>query len=334
MVITIKISKDNKRRAQVDKAIKILNGVQSYFFYKLCYEDVDIPCTTKINWQNYCEDHEKEEKEIVITEKAFDDNWFSHEEAEYAVITTSDWEEVFAPPSLGAYLVYQIAQASINFTADIREEMALRLVHDRAEGCLFDFCGHKTDIKLGMVSGTICPQCRGVLVRYGVPEKALDAVERILLYVRSEAIGKPLLFNEKEAFIVMRFSSNDENDHAFKYGIMPALHKLNIIGTRADNQITSSPILQKIRQLIERSRFVIVKVDTNNLNVYYELGLAMGLDKEILLICDESLVIDLPTDIKNLECLTYPKGNYEVLESKILQFFESNYHFRIVGGSC
>ena len=326
MVITVTCYKDNNRRAQVDKAIKILNGVQRYYHYTLCIEDQDDPFTMAINWDLFCQRHgENGRKVIFITEKPFDDNWFSHEEANYAIITTSDWEKLFAPPSLGAYLAYKIAQATINFTADIREEMALRLVHDRAEGCMFDFCGFKTDIKLGMVAGTICPQCRGALVRYGVPEKALDAIERILLYVRSEAIGKPLLFNEREAFIVMRFSANDENDHAYKYGIQTALKKLSILGTRADNQISSGPILQKVRQSIERSRFVIVKVDSNNLNVYYELGLAMGLDKEILLICEESLILELPTDIKNLECLTYPKGNYEILESRVVRFFKENY---------
>ena len=66
-----------------------------------------------------------------------------------------------------------------------------------------------------MIAGTICPQCRGVLLRYGIKERALNAIERILQYVRSEAIGKPIMFNENEAFIVMRFSNNDENDHAY-----------------------------------------------------------------------------------------------------------------------
>lgn len=86
-------------------------------------------------------------------------------------------------------------------------------------------------------------------------------------------------------------------------------------------------LLQKGRQNIERCRFVVAKVDSNNLNVYFELGLAMGLDKDVLLISEEDLVIQLPTDLKNWECLTYSKGNYEQLKQRIIQYYKDNYHY-------
>lgn len=201
------------------------------------------------------------------------------------------------------------------------------MTHERAEGCMFDFCLKKTDIKLGMVAGTICPQCQSALLRYGISKKALNAIERILSYVRSEAIGKPIMFNENEAFIVMRFSNNDENDHAYKYGIKHALEDLKIKCIRADEEVMAGQLLQKVRQNIERCRFVVAKVDSNNLNVYFELGLAMGLDKDVLLISEEDLVIQLPTDLKNWECLTYSKGNYEQLKQRIIQYYKDNYHY-------
>ena len=66
-----------------------------------------------INWDTFCKEHtlQKEEYIIYLTEKPFDDNWFSHEESQYAIITTNNWEETFAPQSLKSYLVYQMAQA-------------------------------------------------------------------------------------------------------------------------------------------------------------------------------------------------------------------------------
>lgn len=330
MKVKVFCSKNNSRKNQIVKAISIINGVQNYFYYKLEADlDTDICDEDQVNWEKFCANYSSVDNEYVIyiTEKPFNDNWFSHEETQYAIISTNGWEDFFAPPSLKAYLVYQMAQAAISFVGDLNERMEMRMVHDLAEGCMFDLCIDKMDIKLGMIAGNICPQCRSVLVRYGVSEKALNAVERMLWYVRSEAIGKPIILDEEAAFIVMRFSTNDENDNAYKYGIKSALEALGIKCVRADNKISSGQLLEKVERNIEKSRFVIVKVDSDNLNVYFELGFAMGLDKDVLLISEKDLVLQLPSDLKNWECLTYTKGNYDEMKNKIIQFYRDNYHY-------
>lgn len=328
MDIKIICYKDNCRKNQIIRAINILNSVQNYFFYKLMNTNVDVVADEIIDWDSFSNTNGNtiDEYTIFISEKPFNDNWFSHEDYKFSIITTDSWEVYFAPPSLCAYLVYQIAQATVSFEADLSENMEMRMVHDKAEGCMFDFCFNKPDIKLGMVAGTICPQCRSILLRYGIKERALNAIERILSYVRSETIGKPVMFNENEAFIVMRFSSNDENDHAYQYGIQPALKDLSIKCLRADDKVISGQLLQKVRRYIEKCRFIIAKIDSDNLNVYFELGLAMGLDKDVLLISEEDLVMQLPSDLKNWECLTYPKGNYEELKQRIIKYYQDNYH--------
>lgn len=329
MVIKIKHWIDNPRKNQIIKAISIINGLQNYYYLMLEPLDNDVVNETCVDWDIFSKLYsiKNDEYVIFITEKPFVDNWFSHEEYQFSVITMHDWEKYFAPPSLKAYLVYQIAQAVISFEGDLSEKMEMRMIHDYAEGCIFDLCINKTDIHLGMIAGNICPKCRGNLLRYGINEKSIYSVERMLSYVRSEAIGKPMIFDEDAAFIVMRFSQNDENDHAFLYGIRPALEKLKIKCIRADNQVTSGQLLEKIEKNIEKSRFVIIKVDSNNLNVYFELGLAMGLNKDVLLILQEDLVLHLPTDLKNWECLTYSEGNYDQLKNKVIKFFVDNYHY-------
>lgn len=329
MDIKIIYYKRNHRKGQINRAINILNSIQNYFYYKLIIEDSDISADEKIDWNTFSENNKNsiDSYTIYITEKPFYDNWFSHEECDFSIITTDDWESHFAPPSLCAYLVYQIAQATVSFEADLSENMEVGMTHGQAEGCMFDFCFKKSDIKLGMVAGTICPQCRSALLRYGISEKALNAIERMLLCVRSEAIGKPMTVNENDAFIVMRFSNNDENDHTYKYGIKCALEDLKIKCIRADERVVSGQLLQKVRQCIEGCRFIIAKVDSNNLNVYFELGLAMGLDKDVLLISEENLAIQLPTDLKNWECLTYSKGNYDQLKQRIIKYYKDNYHY-------
>lgn len=329
MVINVKYWNGNTRKDPIIKAVNIINSLQNYYYLVLKSLDEDVGNNLNINWKYFCENYsaENDNYEIYITEKAFDDNWFSHEEYKFSIITTSDWEKHFAPPSLKAYLIYQIAQAVISFEGDLSEKMEMRMVHNHAEGCMFDLCIDKTDIHLGMIAGNICPKCRANLIRYGISEKAIYSAERILSYVRSEAIGKPMLIDKDTAFVVMHFSTCDENDNAYLYGIKPALKKLKIECMRADNQIFSGQLLEKIRKSIEKSRFIIIKVDSNNLNVYFELGLAMGLNKEVLLISEKDLVLHLPTDLKNWECLTYSKGDYNELKEKVIKYFLDNYHY-------
>lgn len=329
MKITIVCCDSSTRMAQIIRTIKILNSVQNYFYFTLETRKEDICVTEEVNWNKFCNEYSMDDDKykIYITQKAFDDNWFSHEHYRYAVITTYGWEEDFAPPSLSAYIAYQVAQEVIGFNTDLNEEMAIRLGHNKAQGCIFDFCGNKSDIKYGMATGSICPTCRSGLMQFGIDEKVINAVEKVLLYVRSETIGKPVILDENRAFVIMEFSSNDENDNAYKHGIMEALHKLNIECIRADNRVVSGQLLQKVKEYIEKSRFIIAKVDSDNLNVYFELGLAMGLNKDVLLISEQGLVIHLPSDLRNWECLTYSKGDYEGLRDSIVRYYQDNYYY-------
>lgn len=328
MNISIVCNEDNIYINQINESIKIMNGLQKYFYYRLECEDIDDvkKVETEINWSIFRVNHKNSKNRVYITERPFDDNWFSHEERNFSLITVYDWEKLYSPPSIICYLIYQIAQASINFEADINEDMEMRMVHQNASGCLFDFCGRKHDIKLGMVAGTICPTCKATLSSYGIHINAINAIENILDYVRSSAIGNPQLYNFNDAFVVMRFSENDENDNAYKYGICKALEDLEIKVHRADDVIRTEQILNKVVYAIKRNRYTIIKVDSDNLNVYFELGFAMGLNKDILLICEEGAVGNLPTDLNNFECLTYPRGNYERLRENIIRFFKNNYH--------
>jgi len=329
MNIIVRIQKNHENRSQITNAIRIANGFQNYFFFKMedyCLEDI---CAgTKIHWNTFCKQYTCNEDEyiIYITSKPFDDHWFSHEERQVAIISTYGWEETFVPPSLGSYLVYQMAQAAICFASKLSENMELNMAHDNVSACMFDICADKRDIKIGMVAGNVCPQCKAVLRQCGTDEKAIDAVENLLSYVRAEAIGKPIIFDEDSAFIIMRFTKYDENDNAYQYGIKRALENLGIKNERADKEIASAPLLEKINRQIRRCRFTIVKVDTDNLNVYFELGLAMGLDKDVLLISEENLVLELPSDLRNWECLTYTKGDYDGLRCKIEDYYKTKYH--------
>jgi len=328
MKIIVEYPKSGQHKKTAIESINLCNAVQNYFHF--IYSDTDsITESAPIIPENVCSRMNNEEKWIYLTDKFFNDNWFSHEYRNNAIITLYDWEKLYSPPSLKSYIIYQMAQATIHFSANISEEIALRIVHEPPIGCMYDMCSKKPDIKYGMRSGILCPECKGKLLQYGTANLAINSVEGILEVVRSEAIGKPKRIEINNAFVVMRFSSNDENDNAYRYGIQSALAELSINCIRADTEIKSGQLLEKIKSQIDKSRYIIAKVDNENLNVYLELGYALGQNKDVILISEEKLRIIIPSDLSNWECITYPQGNYEALKRNLIKFINQNYHLNV-----
>jgi hypothetical protein len=330
MNIDVVVAPESRHKRRIAAALAMISGSQRYYRLALREDSIlSITGSDEVNaaslsaeWTRRYGEHVKA---VLITEAALDDNWFSHEYRDSAVLSIAEWEEHYAPPSLRAYLMYQLAQAMIHFAADMSEEMALNMVHEPAVGCIYDMAIHKPDIKYGMVAGNVCASCVAKLRALATPQDAIDALASVLEIVRNEALGMPVALNPDEIFVVMRFTSNDENDNAWKYGIKPGGERCGLRVVRADNQVQSGQLLDKIQRHIARSRLVLAKVDEDNLNVFFELGLAMGMKKDVLLISEDALVLKLPSDLRNWECLTYPKGNYEVLAERVASFLATTY---------
>ncbi|MHB9024851.1 MAG: hypothetical protein ACYC7E_11865 [Armatimonadota bacterium] len=328
MQITVLIHGDNAHRQRIESAVALINGCQSYF--RLIIEtDAALVVhgypTNPDRVRSHIEHARPGSYTIAIVEDLLNDNWFSHEYRCSSVITIGDWEQHYAPPTLKSYIMYQVAQALMHFASDLSEEIAMRLVHEPPKGCLFDMSTRKLDIRLGMVAGNLCARCASTLRQFGTDQNAIDAIDRIVNLVRSEALGKPVLLDPRKAFVVMRFTSKDENDNAWRYGIKAGVEEYGFVPERADVRVESRQILDKIFDRIKASRLVIAKVDESNLNVYFELGVAMGLEKDTLLVSENSLVVNLPSDLKNWECLTYDKGDYEQLKAKVSNFLAEKY---------
>lgn len=254
---------------------------------------------------------------IWVTERPFEDNWFMHESRGVAVVSTADWEHHFAPPSLRTYLIYQMVQACATFAGDLSETMLLNFAHEPPRGCMHDMCMDKTAVRLGMVAGALCPECVAIVQQYGVSSEQIEAMRRLLALVRQEALGMPRPLDPTAAFVVMRFSSFDENANAFEYGVKVGIERAGLTCQRADDQYSAGPLLTKVAGYIERARVVVVKVDHPNLNVYYELGVAQAMGKDLVLVAASELIGQLPTDISNIECVTYTQGDYKGLASAV-----------------
>lgn len=327
--VKVVLDQKNDHFRRITEAVSLVNAAQNFFLLEVQDELVEAECLDgKVLAEKARERLVSKYPDgwlIYIVTPGFTDNWFSHPHRDCQIIAIADWEEVFAPPSLRAYLIYHFVEALLTFEADLSEEMHIGFAHEPPQGCFSDFCTVKPDVKLGMVAGNLCPVCEGILTRYGMSASALEALRRILDVVRGDSIGRPRILDPDTAFIVMRFSSNDENSNAYRYGVKHGLEDVGIQAVRADDVVRSSQILEQVFRHIERARFIVAKVDVENLNVYFELGVALGLNKDVLLISERSLIFNLPSDLRNWECLTYEKGNYEELREGVARYYENNY---------
>ncbi|MCW3110672.1 MAG: hypothetical protein JWQ09_5178 [Segetibacter sp.] len=85
---------------------------------------------------------------------------------------------------------------------------------------------------------------------------------------------------------------------------------------RGDNNVLTIPLLEKIKDYIEKSDILIADCTGRNANVFYELGIAHTLNKKVILISMDDIK-DAPTDIRHFEFIKYSLDKHEDFLSKL-----------------
>ena len=91
--------------------------------------------------------------------------------------------------------------------------------------------------------------------------------------------------------------------------IRPIVESEGISCIRADEIVGVNLITFDIWEKINRARFIIADLTGQNPNVFYELGLAHALGKEVVLLTQS--IDDVPFDLKAMRCIIYsyqPRG--------------------------
>jgi len=78
---------------------------------------------------------------------------------------------------------------------------------------------------------------------------------------------------------------------------------------RADDRILTKPFLDKINDLIRDADVIIADCSSRNPNVFYELGIAHALNKNVILITKDP-VGGAPSDIRHFEFIHYELQNH------------------------
>ncbi len=129
---------------------------------------------------------------------------------------------------------------------------------------------------------------------------------------------KPKIF----VFVLMPFS--DDFDDVYQLGIKEACKECGVYCERVDEQIYTENMIERIYNQIAKADFLIADMSNRNPNVFYEVGYAHALGKNVILLTQNSK--DIPFDFKHFPHIIY-NNKITVLKEQLIpkvKFFTQN----------
>jgi nucleoside 2-deoxyribosyltransferase len=85
--------------------------------------------------------------------------------------------------------------------------------------------------------------------------------------------------------------------------------KHNLACERADDRVTTLPLSEKVRSMIQKADVIIADCTTRNANVMYEIGLAHAFERKVVLITSDPIET-IPTDLRQFEFVKYDRSDH------------------------
>jgi hypothetical protein len=124
-----------------------------------------------------------------------------------------------------------------------------------------------------------------------------------------------IFIDPRLCFVAMPFRSNLQNIYD---AVEQVVKDCGMRCVRADKIARSDRIGDDIQENIKSARLVIADLTDNNPNVFYEIGLAHGCGKRvILLVQDEGIV---PFDLREIRHLAYDPNDLTSLRNRLVQY--------------
>ncbi len=117
---------------------------------------------------------------------------------------------------------------------------------------------------------------------------------------------------DRFAFVLMPF--DPEFNHIYSELIKPALEDAGFDARRADDTLDQQNILRTIIHNIDVADLVVAELTTSKPNVFYELGIAHGLRKPVVLLAQD--LDEVPFDLRSYNIVTYSTRFDEVHKLK------------------
>ena len=152
---------------------------------------------------------------------------------------------------------------------------------------------------------------------------AIEAAEREARLVRLNPIfhGRDFTVEDDLCFVLMPFSEpflRIYEDH-----VKPTLEAAGLKVMKADDIFTPTAIVDDIWEYVNRARLLVADVTGRNPNVYYELGMAHTVGKEVIILTQGEG--DVPFDLRHLRHFTYTDNEegWESLKHKLAKAIDA-----------
>lgn len=129
--------------------------------------------------------------------------------------------------------------------------------------------------------------------------------------------GKSFKVDPKLSFVLMPFA--EEFRPIYDEIVKPVVEQFGLNCVRADDLYGSKAIIEDIWKLINEAKIIIADVTGKNANVFYEIGLAHAVGKEVIII--SQAIEHVPFDLRHLRCFIYRDSvaGFRRLESQLQQ---------------
>lgn len=119
--------------------------------------------------------------------------------------------------------------------------------------------------------------------------------------------------DDKMVFVAMPFK--DEFKDVYEKGIQAATCEIGMKCIRVDEQVFTGPIMDKINDNIVKASVIITELTEYNPNVFYELGLAHGYNKKVIMLTQD--ISKIPFDLRHLRIVAYEKSVLDFLKEQL-----------------
>jgi hypothetical protein len=109
-------------------------------------------------------------------------------------------------------------------------------------------------------------------------------------------------------------------DKRYESVYSPAIAAANLEPYRVDRDPSVSVPIQDIENGIREAEICLADITTDNPNVWFELGFALAIPREVVLVCSDERVTKYPFDVQHRTIIKYATGapqDFEELKAKI-----------------
>lgn len=118
--------------------------------------------------------------------------------------------------------------------------------------------------------------------------------------------------NRPFVFVLMPFHNKFRD--IYRAGIKPACENVGAHCERADEQISTESILWRVYSQIARADVIVAEMTGRNPNVFYEVGYAHALNRQVILLTKNAE--DIPFDLKDYPHIIY-RGRIDTLKVEL-----------------